>query len=167
MCIFAYLSRNSIVVSALGCSRLVRSMHDDPLNVDSEDDVFTRRTRASLYSRTREPCVVDSPDAALLEDFVVFSSVSVVFTWSQRMEKPSSPITATIFHEFPAISSPRTPDPARTSISKSIRMHLWKPQREIRRNRGFQTRLSWNVVERPLPWDETSNTRLQITRSIY
>lgn len=113
MCIFAYLSRNSIVVSALGCSRLVRSMHD-PQNVEPEDDVFTRRTRASLYARTREPCVVDSPDAALLEDFVVFSSCLLCSRDPRRMEKPSSPITVTIFHRFPAILP-------RSNISKSIR----------------------------------------------
>lgn len=50
-------------------------MHD-PLNVEPEDDVFTRRTRASLYARTREPCVVDSPRS--LEDFVVFSSLCLL-----------------------------------------------------------------------------------------
>lgn len=155
MCIFAYLSRNSIVVSALGCSRLVRSMHD-PQNVEPEDDVFTRRTRASLYARTREPCVVDSPDAALLEDFVVFSSCLLCSRDPRRMEKPSSPITVTIFHRFPAILP-------RSNISKSIRAiyenttrysSLWNPFSKPRiPNAAF--------LKRPLPWDETSNARLR------
>lgn len=102
-----------------------------------------------------------APSRTLLSSPPCVSCVSHVTP--QRMEKPSSPITVTIFHTFLAISSPD-----RTNISKSIRAiceNILQCARIrvclfeiLSRNRRFQMLLSWNFVERPLPWDETSNT---------
>ena len=82
-----------------------------------------------------------APSRTLLSSHPCVSCVSHVTP--QRMEKPSSPITVTIFHTFLAISSPD-----RTNISKSIRAirvkilqfvhgYVFVP---LSRNRGFQTR---------------------------
>ena len=82
-----------------------------------------------------------APSRTLLSSPPCVSCVSHVTP--QRMEKPSSPITVTIFHTFLAISSPD-----RTNISKSIRAirvkilqfvhgYVFVP---LSRNRGFQTR---------------------------
>ena len=102
-----------------------------------------------------------APSRTLLSSPPCVSCVSHVTP--QRMEKPSSPITVTIFHTFLAISSPD-----RTNISKSIRAiceNILQCARIrvclfeiLSRNRRFQMLLSWNFVERPLPWDQTSNT---------
>lgn len=82
-----------------------------------------------------------APSRTLLSSPPCVSCVSHVTP--QRMEKPSSPITVTIFHTFLAVSSPD-----RTNISKSIRAirvkilqfvhgYVFVP---LSRNRGFQTR---------------------------
>lgn len=84
-----------------------------------------------------------APSRTLLSSPPCVSCVSHVTP--QRMEKPSSPITVTIFHTFLAISSPD-----RTNISKSIRAICENTTIHTRicvclfeilsRNRGFQTR---------------------------
>lgn len=109
-----------------------------------------------------------APSRTLLSSPPCVSCVSHVTP--QRMEKPSSPITVTIFHTFLAVSSPD-----RTNISKSIRAirvkilqfvhgYVFVP---LSRNRGFQTRNFLKLRRTSIAVKETSNTKLQITRNIY
>lgn len=101
--------------------------------------VYPAYTRVLIRSYTRTLCCgFPALPRGLCCLLLLVSLVSHVTP--QRMEKPSSPITVTIFHTFLAISSPD-----RTNISKSIRVkilqfvhgYVFVP---LSRNRGFQTR---------------------------
>lgn len=104
--------------------------------------VYPAYTRVLIRSYTRTLCCgFPALPRGLCCLLLLVSLVSHVTP--QRMEKPSSPITVTIFHTFLAISSPD-----RTNISKSIRAirvkilqfvhgYVFVP---LSRNRGFQTR---------------------------
>lgn len=77
--------------------------------------VYPAYTRVLIRSYTRTLCCgFPALPRGLCCLLLLVSLVSHVTP--QRMEKPSSPITVTIFHTFLAISSPD-----RTNISKSIR----------------------------------------------
>lgn len=133
--------------------------------------VYPAYTRVLIRSYTRTLCCgFPALPRGLCCLLLLVSLVSHVTP--QRMEKPSSPITVTIFHTFLAVSSPD-----RTNISKSIRAICENTTIHTRicvclfeilsRNRGFQTRNFLKLRRTSIAVKETSNTKLQITRNIY